>query len=102
MTEWRSYAVPVLDYLVRTAPREITSSPGMSVLKALVGHLHQTKIKKNFLKRQRETKMCIAYVSISGDFTSLKINKYINKTPRWEKPIQLQMKLNFEVNNVRS
>lgn len=46
--------------------------------------------------------MCIAYVSISGDFTSLKINKYINKTPRWEKPIQLQMKLNFEVNNVRS
>ena len=48
MTEWKSYAVPVLDYLVITAPQEITSSPGMSVPKALVGHLHQTKIKKIF------------------------------------------------------
>lgn len=54
MTEWRSYAVPVLDYLVRTAPREITSSPGMSVPKALVGHLHQTKIKKKFLILETE------------------------------------------------
>ena len=31
--------------------------------------------------------MWLVYVNILADFIRLKINKYINKTPGWEKPI---------------
>lgn len=83
----KSSAIPVLDFLGRTGSPRKSSLLGSSAY-----GLNAVSVPN----KKNETETGIVYASILGDFMSLKQH---TKKP-WMGKAMVQMKLNFEMNNV--